>query len=636
MFMNRPAVNQPMNTYPVWKYLLIVFILVIGIIYALPNYYGEDPSIQISPQKQAVLNSDVEQTIQSVLVESNIAYKQIERDSKMIVVRFNDPDTQLSAQPIINKAVRDAYGDDVYVVAMNLAPATPDWLRDLAASPMKLGLDLRGGIHFLMEVDMTTAVSKRENQYVSDFKADLKKDRLHYRAPITRSPSGGVLVKFRKEDIRDKAYDVLRGRYQDLTFTKSEDGDLFTLRGAFSVQQIRAVRDDAVRQNITILRNRVNQLGVAEPLIQRQGAERIVVQLPGVQDSAKAKKLLSATASLEFRMLNEDRNVQDAVRGRVPRGSEILYDQNDQPQLLLKDVIVTGDHIINANSGMDENGFPQVSIVLDAKGGTKMTAASKRNIKKLMATVFIEYKTDYVEKDGKLVALPPRKVEKVINIARIQAVLGNRFQITGIDSSAEAHDLAILLRAGALTAPIQIVEERTIGPSLGKENVELGLLSIQIGMGLVLLFMVLYYKLFGLIANFALMTNLVLIVAVMSLIPGATLTLPGIAGIVLTVGMAVDANVLIFERIREELRAGTSPQKAIHNGYDKALSTIADANITTLIAAIILFAVGTGPIKGFAVTLAIGIITSMFTAIMGSRAIINLIYGGKNVKKLYI
>ncbi|MFT5520932.1 MAG: preprotein translocase subunit SecD [Enterobacterales bacterium] len=634
--MNQPAGIQPMNTYPVWKYVLIIFILVIGIIYALPNYYGEDPSIQISPQKQAVLNSDVEQTVQSVLVESNIAFKKIERDSKMIVVRFNDPDTQLTAQTIINKAVRDAYGDDVYIVAMNLAPATPQWLRDLYATPMKLGLDLRGGIHFLMEVDMVTAVSKRENQYVSDFKTDLKKDRLHYRAPITRSPSGGVLVKFRKEDIRDKAYDLLRNRYQDLTFTKDDEGDLYTMRAAFSSQQVKAVRDDAVRQNITILRNRVNQLGVAEPLIQRQGAERIVVQLPGVQDSAKAKKLLSATASLEFRMLNEERNVQDAVRGRVPRGSEILYDQNDQPQLLLKDVIVTGDHIINANSGMDENGFPQVSIVLDAKGGTKMTAASKRNIKKLMATVFIEYKTDYVEKDGKLVALPPRKVEKVINIARIQAVLGNRFQITGIDSSSEAHDLAILLRAGALTAPIQIVEERTIGPSLGKENVELGLLSIQIGMGLVLLFMVLYYKLFGLIANFALMTNLVLIVAVMSLIPGATLTLPGIAGIVLTVGMAVDANVLIFERIREELRAGTSPQKAIHNGYDKALSTIADANITTLIAAIILFAVGTGPIKGFAVTLAIGIITSMFTAIMGSRAIINLIYGGKNVKKLYI
>lgn len=636
MFMNQPAVNQPMNTYSLWKYLLIVFILVVGVIYALPNLYGEDPSIQISPQRDAELNSELEQTVQTVLNESQLEFIHIERDTKALVIRFADTETQLSAQYTIDKAIRDAYGNEAYTVAMNLAPATPQWLRDLYAAPMKLGLDLRGGIHFLMEVDMKTAVEKRENQFVSDFKTDLRNEKLRYQRPIVRSPSGGVTVKFSDEETRDKAYEFLRSRYRELTFTTSESGELFTLKGAFSVQQLRAVRDDAVRQNITILRNRVNQLGVAEPLIQRQGAERIVVQLPGVQDSAKAKELLSATASLEFRMVNETRNVEDAIRGRVPRDSEIINDRSGQPQLLKKEVIVSGDHIINANSSMDENGFPQVNIVLDAKGGSKMTASSRRNVKKLMATVFIEYKTDYIEKDGKLIAQPPRKVEEVINVARIQTTLGNRFRITGIDSAAEAHDLALLLRAGALTAPIQIVEERTIGPSLGQENIELGILSIQIGMGMVLLFMLFYYRLFGLVANFALVTNLVLIVAVMSLIPGATLTLPGIAGIVLTVGMAVDANVLIFERIREELRSGSSPQKAIHNGYDKALSTIADANITTLIAAIILFAVGTGPIKGFAVTLAIGILTSMFTAIMGSRAVVNLIYGGKNVKKLSI
>ncbi|RLA05176.1 MAG: protein translocase subunit SecD, partial [Gammaproteobacteria bacterium] len=555
---------------------------------------------------------------------------------KAVVIRFANTETLLSAQYAIDKAIRDAYGNDAYTVAMNLAPATPQWLRDLNAAPMKLGLDLRGGIHFLMEVDMKTAVEKRENQFISDFKADLRKEKLRYMRPIVRSPSGGVVVRFRDVETRDEAYDFLRGRYQDLSFEQKDDGETFSLKGFFSAQQIRTVRDDAVRQNITTLRNRVNQLGVAEPLIQRQGAERIVVQLPGVQDSAQAKKIISTTASLEFRMLNETRNVQDAMRGRIPRDSEIIYDRSKQPQLLKKDIIVTGDHIINANSGIDENGFPQVNIVLDAKGGNKMTASSRRNIKKMMATVFIEYKTDYIEKDGKLIAQPPRKVEEVINLARIQTTLGNRFRITGIDSAGEAHDLALLLRAGALTAPIQIVEERTIGPSLGQENIELGMLSIQIGMGLVLIFMMVYYRLFGLVANVALVTNLVLIVAVMSLIPGATLTLPGIAGIVLTVGMAVDANVLIFERIREELRSGSSPQKAIHNGYDKALSTIADANITTLIAAIILFAVGTGPIKGFAVTLAIGILTSMFTAIMGSRAIVNLIYGGKNVKKLSI
>ena len=636
MFMNQPAANQPMNKYSIWKYLIIIFVLVIGIIYALPNLYGEDPSIQISPLKNAVLNSELETTIENVLTESQIKFSKIERDKKSLSVRFADPDAQLSAQYAINKAIRDAYGDDKYTVAMNLAPATPDWLRNLNASPMKLGLDLRGGIHFLMEVDMKTAVSKRENSFISDFKNDFRKQKLRYLPPLGLSPKGGVEVKFRDEETREKAYQFLRSRYQELTFVTAEERDSFSLRGYFSKAQLKTVRDDAVRQNITTLRNRVNQLGVAEPLIQRQGAERIVVQLPGVQDSTQAKKIISTTASLEFRMVNESRSAQDAVRGRVPRDSEIINDRSGQPQLLRRDIIVTGDHIINANSGVDENGLPQVNIVLDSKGGSKMTESSRRNIKKLMATVFIEYKTDYIEKDGKLIAQPPRKVEEVINVARIQSVLSNRFRITGIDSPAEAHDLALLLRAGALTAPIQIVEERTIGPSLGKENIELGMLSIQIGMGLVLVFMLIYYKLFGLVANLALVTNLVLIVAVMSLIPGATLTLPGIAGIVLTVGMAVDANVLIFERIREEIRSGSSPQKAIHNGYDKALSTIADANITTLIAAIILFAVGTGPIKGFAVTLAIGILTSMFTAIMGSRAIINLIYGGKNVKKLSI
>jgi len=636
MFMNQTAASQPMNRYPIWKYLLIVAILVIGVIYALPNMYGEDPSIQISPQRDAALSSELEQTVQTVLNESEIEFSKIERDDKAIVVRFSDTETQLSAQYTIDKAIRDAYGNDDYTVAMNLAPATPDWLRDFNASPMKLGLDLRGGIHFLMEVDMKTAVEKRENQYISDFKADLREGKLRYLRPVVRSPAGGVVVKFREEETREKAHDYLRTRYPDLTFEKIDAAESFSLRGFFSVQQLRSVRDDAVRQNITTLRNRVNQLGVAEPLIQRQGAERIVVQLPGVQDSAQAKKIISTTASLEFRMLNESRSAEDAVRGRVPRDSEIIYERSGQPQLLKKDIIVTGDHIVNANSGVDENGMPQVSIVLDGKGGNKMTASSRRNIKKMMATVFIEYKTDYIEKDGKLIAQPPRKVEEVINVARIQTTLGNRFRITGLDSAGEAHDLALLLRAGALTAPIQIVEERTIGPSLGQENIELGMLSIQIGMGLVLLFMLIYYRLFGLVANVALVTNLVLIVAVMSLIPGATLTLTGIAGIVLTVGMAVDANVLIFERIREELRSGSSPQQAIHNGYDKALSTIADANITTLLAAIILFAVGTGPIKGFAVTLAIGILTSMFTAIMGSRAVINLIYGGKNIKKLSI
>jgi preprotein translocase subunit SecD len=636
MLLNSTPTNRPINSYPAWRYVLVVMVLLVGILYALPNLYGEDPSLQISPQRDAEINSDLEGTVVTTLDQAEIPYLSLERDDKAIIVRFPDTDSQLSAHFSVNSAVRDAYGDDSFTVAMNLAPAAPDWLRNLGADPMKLGLDLRGGIHFLMEVDMDTAIEKRENTFVSEFKDELRDAKLRYLRPLDREPNGGIKVRFRDEETRDEAYDLLRGQYQELTFSQSESGDSYDLRAFFSDEQLRTVRDEAVRQNITTLRNRVNQLGVAEPLIQRQGAERIVVQLPGVQDSAQAKKILSATASLEFRMLNEERDVRDALRGRIPRNSEILYMKDGTPQLLYKDVIVTGDHIVNANSGMDENGLPQVNIVLDGKGGDKMSNASRRNIQKMMATVFIEYKTDYIEVDGKLVAQPPRKEESVINVARIQTTLGNRFRITGIDSPREAQELAILLRAGALTAPIQIVEERTIGPSLGKENIELGMLSIQIGMAAVLLFMIVYYRVFGLIANVALVTNLVLIVAVMSLIPGATLTLPGIAGIVLTVGMAVDANVLIFERIREELKSGTSVQQAIHNGYDKALSTIADANVTTLVAAIILFAVGTGPIKGFAVTLSIGILTSMFTAIVGSRAIVNLIYGGKRLKTLPI
>jgi len=636
MLSNPMAVQRPINTYPVWKYILVLMVFLLGILYALPNLYGEDPSLQISPQRDAQLTSDIENTIVSVLDDSKIAYKALERDDKAIIVRFDDTDSQLSAHFAVDRAVRDAYGNDSFTVAMNLAPAAPDWLRNLGADPMKLGLDLRGGIYFLMEVDMNTAIDKRENTFVSEFKDELREQKLRYIRPITRDPKGGIEVRFRDEEDRDEAYDFLRGRYQELTFETDDGSDSYDFRAYFNQAQLKSVRDEAVRQNITTLRNRVNQLGVAEPVIQRQGAERIVVQLPGVQDSAQAKKILSATASLEFRMVNQERDVRDAVRGRVPRNSEILNDRDGQPVLLYKDVIVTGDHIVNANSGMDENGLPQVNIVLDGKGGDKMSNSSRRNIKKLMATIFIEYKTDYIEKDGRLIAQPPRKEETVINQATIQTTLGNRFRITGIDSPREAQELAILLRAGALTAPIQIVEERTIGPSLGKENIALGMLSIQIGMVAVLAFMLVYYRIFGLVANVALVTNLVLIVAVMSLIPGATLTLPGMAGIVLTVGMAVDANVLIFERIREELRAGTPAHQAIHNGYDKALSTIADANITTLVAAIILFAVGTGPIKGFAVTLSIGILTSMFTAIMGSRAIVNLIYGGKKVKKLLI
>jgi preprotein translocase subunit SecD len=431
--------------------------------------------------------------------------------------------------------------------------------------------------------------------------------------------------------VLESAQFFLRNNYQDMTI---DERDALTLRANFTEARLTQIRDYAVKQNITIIRNRVNQLGVAEPLVQKQGQDRIVVQLPGIQDTAKAKEILNATATLNFRLVDNDGDVRDAMNGRIPAGSELLYRRDGQPVLLKKQIMLEGSHIIDASNSMDENGFPQVNIDLDSKGGTKISKVSRDNIGKPMATVFIEFKaTDERDANGKLIF---EKSEEVINVATIQSQLGNSFRITGIDSAGEARDLALLLRAGALIAPIQIVEERTVGPSLGKENIALGMQAIVYGLIAVLGFMLIYYQAFGIVANIALITNVVMIVGVMSMIPGATLTLPGMAGIVLTVGMAVDANVLIFERIREELREGRSPQQAIHFGYDNAFSTILDANITTFIVGMILFAVGTGPIKGFSITLMIGILTSMFTAIIVTRVFVNLFWGGKRISKLAI
>lgn len=621
---------RPLNTYPLWKYLLIVIILVLGAIYAAPNLYGEDPAVQVSPDVQHSVDDGLIKRIEEALTKAGLTYKGIELNSRgQLQIRFTDTNTQLAAREVVAKAVGDGF-----VVALNLAPAIPDWLKAFGAKPMTLGLDLRGGIHFLLEVDMDEAIKKREEQYVSQIKDELRKKRIRY-ARIVRRPEGGLLALFRDEDSRARAVSYIEKNLPELNWREIEQGKFMGLRLTLKESKLKEIRDYAVKQNITTLRNRVNQLGVAEPLIQRQGAERIVVQLPGVQDSAQAKKILGATASIEFHLVKTGYPIQDALNGRVPPDSKLYYWKDGRPELLLKEVIATGDQIVDASTGADENGLPQVNITLDSKGGARMAAISSENIGRPMATVFIEYKTEYEEVNG--VMKPkgkPRKIEQVISVATIQSTLGSRFRITGIDSAKEAHDLALLLRAGALVAPVQIVEERTIGPSLGAENIKMGFLSVKIGMAMVLAFMLLYYRVFGLIANLALVVNLILIVAIMSML-GATLTLPGIAGIVLTVGMAVDANVLIFERIREELRE-SGIQRAIHQGYDSALSTIADANVTTLVAAIILFAVGTGPIKGFAVTLSIGILTSMFTAIMGTRAVVNLLYGGRKVKKLWI
>lgn len=590
----------------------------------MPNIYGEDPAVQISSGRNATVTEQLIPGIQSSLDSASIVYKGIEYNDERILVRLNDNDTQLKARELL-----DSQLGEEYFVAMNLAPDTPDWLKAINAAPMKLGLDLRGGVHFLMEVDMKSAIDKAFEDAIGDFRTQLREEKIYYRT--VRQAGDNIEITFRAPEMLEKAQFYLRNNYRNMEFNERDD---LTLRALFTETRLAEIRDYAVKQNITIIRNRVNQLGVAEPLVQKQGGERIVVQLPGIQDTAKAKEILNATATLEFRLIDQNGDVRDAVNGRVPARSQLLYDRNGQPVLLRNDIMLTGNHIIDANSSTDENGFPQVNISLDSKGGSKMSNATKDNIGKPMATVFIEFKaTDERGPDGRLVF---EKQEEVINVATIQARLGNSFRITGIDNPKEARDLSLLLRAGALIAPIQIVEERTVGPSLGAENIKQGMLAIQYGLAAVLLFMLVYYRAFGFVANIALLTNVIMIAGIMSMIPGATLTLPGMAGIVLTVGMAVDANVLIFERIREEIREGRSPQQAIHFGYDNAFSTILDANITTFIAGMILFAVGTGPIKGFSITLMIGIITSMFTAIIVTRVLVNLIWGGKRVKSLAI
>jgi preprotein translocase subunit SecD len=613
-----------LNQTPLWKYFLVIFVVGICALYASPNLYGEDHAVQISAGKNAIVNAAVVEKVTAELAAANISSKSIVLENEQILVRLNDSDTQLIARERIEKVL----GDD-YFVAMNLAPDTPAWLESLGGTPMKLGLDLRGGVHFLMEVDMKSALSKTLEDMVDDFRTALREEGIRYR--IVKQLDDGVEIYFRDQDTLDKAEFFLKNRNRDLVFIERSGLVIFS---KMSDQKLTETRDYAVKQNITIIRNRVNQLGVAEPTVQKQGPDRIVVQLPGIQDTAKAKEILNATATLEYREVDIENDVRDAINGRVPAGSELLPYDKSGPQLLKKKVIVAGSSIIDANSGVDQFGMPKVSISLDSKGGAKMLNFTKRAVGKPMAVVFIEFKaTDERDENDKLIFTEERRV---ISVANINGVFGNSFETTGLDSPQEAYDLALLLRAGALIAPIQIIEERTVGPSLGQENIDLGTKAIVYGFVAVLIFMLIYYKKFGLVANVALTLNLVMIIGVMSMIPGATLTLPGMAGIVLTVGMAVDANVLIFERIREEVKDGRSPQQAIHFGYDSAFSTILDANITTFLVGLILFSVGTGPIKGFSITLMIGIITSMFTAIIVTRAIVNAWWGGKRLTKLSI
>ncbi|QCJ69006.1 protein translocase subunit SecD [Providencia heimbachae] len=614
-----------LNRYPLWKYLMLIVAILIGLLYALPNLYGEDPAVQITGVRGTAANEQTLIQVQKTLETDKIQSKSISLENGAILARFNNADTQLLAREVIMNALGDQY-----VVALNLAPATPKWLEAVGGEPMKLGLDLRGGVHFLMEVDMDTALGKLQEQNMDGLRNDLRQAGIAY-SSIRKSSDYSVEVRFRNADDRSSAETTLARKYPDLVFSNGSNN---TMIAVMTDERLREARNYAVSQNITIIRNRVNQLGVAEPLVQRQGADRIVVELPGIQDTARAKEILGATATLEFRLVNTSVDSSAAESGRIPGDSEVKYDREGAPYVLYKRVILTGDHITDSTSETDENGAPQVSIGLDSAGGSIMSDFTRDNQDKLMATLFVEYK-DSGKKDatGRSILV---KDEKVINAARISARFGSKFRITGINNGNEARQLSLLLRAGALIAPIQIVEERTIGPTLGMQNIEQGLKACIAGLLASILFMIIYYRKFGLIASSALMANLVLIVGVMSLLPGATLTMPGIAGIVLTLAVAVDANVLINERIKEELRNGRSVQQAISEGYKGAFSSIIDANLTTLITAIILYAVGTGSIKGFAITTAIGVATSMFTAIIGTRAIVNLLYGGKRINKLSI
>ncbi|ASP48838.1 protein translocase subunit SecD [Cognaticolwellia beringensis] len=614
-----------LNKYPLWKTLMVLFIVAFGALYASPNLYGEDPAVQISGLRGIETNAATLDLVKSHLDEKKISYASIVMEGGQILARFRDTEQQLRARDLLDESIGDEYS-----VALNLTPATPAWLASVGGTPMKLGLDLSGGVSFLMEVNMKEAIIKAQESLVDDFRTGLRGEKIRYRS--VKKVDDAIAVQFRNLEDLENAETFLEKQNQNLIFVSDEAN--LTLSAKMTEQRLKETREYALQQNITIIRNRVNELGVAEPLVQRQGQKHIVIELPGVQDTAKAKEILNATATIEFRLVDTDGDLGAALNGRVPGSSQLLKERNGQPVLLKKRVMLTGDHIVDAGSSFDEYSRPQVNITLDSAGGSKMSNGTKNSIGKPMATVFIEYKpTDRVDSEGNTVF---EKVEEVISVATIQARLGKTFRITGAGSQAEAHNLALLLRAGALIAPIQIVEERTVGPTLGAENVQLGFQAIMMGFGLVFLFMLIYYRAFGVVANLALGANLVLIIGVMSMIPGATLTLPGMAGIVLTVGMAVDANVLIFERIREEIREGKSIQQSIHQGYDAAFSTIIDANITTLIAALILFAVGTGPIKGFAVTLSIGIITSMFTAVIGTRTIVNAVWGGKRLDKLSI
>lgn len=619
-----------LNKYPLWKYLLILAVLALGLLYSAPNLYPNDPAVQISGStSSAQVTDEALQGAVQALTAAGIQVKSSQIKGREAEIRLRRLSDQMRAKELISKSL----GGD-YVAALNLLPTTPGWLRKIGATPMKLGLDLSGGVHFLLEVDMEKALDTRLGIYQNEIKAQLRKERIRYRSqPMEK---GAIQLGFNSADDLQQARQLISGNFNDFNISESRRGDLQLLRLALTETKLNEIRNYALQQNLTTVRNRVNELGVSEPLVQRQGTNRIVVELPGVQDTAEAKRILGKTANLEFRLA--------AMPGDSRGGSERFEfrEPGHPPAELEREVILTGDQVTDARASYDENGRPQVNIRLDSQGGDMISRATRNNVGRGMGVLFIEQRpttktvtqtVDGVEKQVKVQGFEEDR--KIISLATIQSPLGNQFRITGLDGQGESSELALLLRAGGLAAPMYFAEERTLGPSLGAENIARGVLSTQWALIFVSLFVIFIYRFFGVLATLALAFNLILLVGLMSVI-GATLTLPGIAGIVLTLGMAVDANVLIYSRIREELKRGLSVQRAIHEGFSRAFSAIVDSNLTTLLVGAILFALGTGPVKGFAVTLSLGILTSMFTAILVTRGMVNLIFGGRNFKKLWI
>lgn len=614
-----------LNKFPLWKNMMILLVIVFGLTYAAPNFYPPDAAVQLSGQSGAMaIDEVVLEKVEGALAEGNIEYFGGEADGESALVRIKDKDLQLRAKELIQAEMGGEY-----IVALNLAPTTPDWLSSLGGTPMKLGLDLSGGVHFLLEVDLDSALAVRLEGDLGEIKTALRDERIRYRSIELKGNQ--IIGQFRDADQIAKAMTIVRTNFRELQPQSAPGQNPLSMVLNLSEAATNTLEDNAIKQNLTSLRNRVNELGVSEPLVSRQGKNRIVVELPGVQDTAEAKRIIGKTANLEFRLESQGRG-GESFEFRTPGGQ-------GPNALLEKKAVITGENVTDARASFDENGRPQVNITLDSSGGWQMGHATRDNIGRRLGVLFIEYKTKLeksVSDTGEVEITPIPFVEKhIISLATVQAQLGKQFRITGLDGQRESSELALLLRAGALAAPMYIVEERTIGPSLGADNIALGVKSVTVGMAFVLLFMVVIYRAFGLAANVALGMNLLLLVAFMSLL-GATLTLPGIAGIVLTVGMAVDANVLIFSRIREERREGASVQGAISAGYDRAFVSILDANITTLIVALILFLIGSGPVQGFAVTLSIGILTSMFTSIVMTRGLVNLVVGGRKIEKLWI